>query len=539
MSMKVKKIISSVFILFFVWSALSALSITFNSGESTRDPDHTKRRDDDLVGVIIKTNVDDAEVYINGKYFGSTPLATVDLSVTHYDVEIRKSGYDTINCRIYPRRRYTYTYEFVMQKTCGYINVKNLPAGSLLYVDGSRQSSSPIEVSPGNHTIKVRKFGYEDYSERVYVENHKTVNVSVSLKTAPFRISNFKVSKSKINPDYTSGMGKVTFSFEVTNDGAAILSVRDRYGNEVWVKEYNSFTTWEQSVTWNGKDNYGESLPDGQYTVNLYSFDFDQSQPLKIDRSLIYPLSSFTPSGTGIGTLPCAFGDGVNYTKLFVDFGPAFDLSGEKSKLAYMPVSAGIIINFWHFNEFAFSAGAVTAADSSLVSTTPFIFSVSYKRSFSVDLSSNLKFNFAGLIDYNYCSEYNFGPLASNIGSGLDLGLAAGLEGKRVYLGLTGEYSFEGTRQKPKNKAKAEPAIIEGDIIKYGAVLSVMPARNLRTGAWAALYNNKILEGGLEFIAMPGSGAFCFDAKACLLTDISSSDKNLSLNARFGLSYLF
>ena len=540
MVMKVKKFFSAVFVLFFVVCSVSALSIDFtgDGSSSTRSPDSTKRRDDDLVGVIIRTNVEGAEVYINGKLFGTTPIATVDLSATYYNLEIRKSGYDTIRCKIYPRKRYTYTYEFVMQKTCGFINIKNYPSGSSVYVDGSSVSSFPVEVEPGNHTVKVRKFGYEDYKEQVYVENHKTVTVTVSLKTAPFRIRNFSISKNHINPDYSSGMGKVTFSFEVTNDGSAILSVCDRYGNEVWTHEYRSFSTWNQSITWNGRDNFGNSLPDGQYTVKLYSFDYDESLPLKIDRSLIYPLSTYTPEGSGIGSLPCAFGDGVNYVKLFLDFGPVIDLSGEAGQLYSLPVTGGIIIDFGHYNELAFSFGAGTATQSDLVDTVPAMFGASFKRNISVALDSNLKFNIAPLINYNYCTEFFYGPSGTNIGTGLGLGLAMGLEGKKLYLGATGEYFFGATKAKPA-KYQGDDSVKGENILKYGAVLSAVPARNLRTSVFGAMYNNKILEGGIELITMPGSGAFCFDAKASLLTDITSNDKNMVINAKFGLSYLF
>lgn len=539
MIMKVKKFFSAVFVLFFVVCSLSALSIDFTGdSSSTRSPDSTKRRDDDLVGVIIRTNVEGAEVYINGKLFGTTPFATVDLSASYYTLELRKSGYDTIKCKIYPRKRYTYTYEFVMQKTCGFITIKNYPTGSYVYVDGSRYSTFPIEVTPGNHTVKVRKFGYEDYTEQVYVENHKSVTVSVSLKTAPFRIRNFSISRNQINPDYTSWIGKVNFSFEVTNDGSAILSVCDYYGNAVWTHEYNSFSTWNQSISWNGRDNYGNPLPDGQYTVNLYSFDFDQSLPLTINRGLVYPLSSFTPSGSGLGSLPCAFGGGENYVKLFLDFGPMIDLSGEKGQLYSLPVTGGVIIDFGHYNELSFAFGGGTATQSPLVDAVPAMASVSYKRNISTDLAPNLKLNFAPLINYNYCSQFFYGPLGSNIGTGLGLGLAMGLEGKTLYLGASGEYFFGAT--KAKGAKYLDDDSIQGEnILKYGLVLSANPSKNLRTSVWGAMYNNEILEGGLEFIAMPGTGAFCFNAKASLLTDITSDDKNMLINAKFGLSILF
>ena len=524
MGMKMKKIFSVVLVFFFAVCALSALSIEFGYDGSVRDPDSSKRRDDELVGVIIRANVE-ADIYINGKHFGKTPFATVDLSATHYNLELRRDGYDTISCKIYPRRRYTYTYEFVMQKTCGFISVKNYPSGSYVYVDGTRESSFPVEVTPGNHTVKVRKFGYEDYVERFYVENHKTVTVNVSLKTAPFKISDFKISKSKINPDYTSGIGKVTFSFDVTNDGSAILSVNDRYGNDVWSHEYKSFSTWEQSITWDGKGNNGERIPDGQYTVNLYSFDYDQSIPIKIDRSMIYPLSVYTPSGSGIGSLPCAFGDGVNYVKLFVDFGPMINMNGDKISLYSLPITTGMIVDFARYWELSGSVGVGAATANG---KNPILLNGGLKRNFVISLGSGMKMDIAGLIDYNYCNTMGYAPLGSGIGEGLGLGFAAAFETNMLYFGVSGEYSFAKTTNTN-----------EQDILKYGAVASFKPVKNLKTSAWASMTNNKVIEGGVEFITMPGSGAFCFDAKASVLTDITSENKNMFINAKFGLSYLF
>ena len=97
-----------------------------NDFSKLRNPDLTKRREDDCLGVIIQANVE-AEVYINGQYFGKTPVTTLDLGPGYYNLELRKSGYDTIKCRIYPRNRYTSIYEFEMEKVKGFINVKNAP----------------------------------------------------------------------------------------------------------------------------------------------------------------------------------------------------------------------------------------------------------------------------------------------------------------------------------------------------------------------------------------------------------------------------
>ena len=66
--MKIRKIISAVFMFFFVVCAVSAYSSAKDYG-SLRSPDVSKRREDDKLGVIIRANVE-AEVYINGQYSG-------------------------------------------------------------------------------------------------------------------------------------------------------------------------------------------------------------------------------------------------------------------------------------------------------------------------------------------------------------------------------------------------------------------------------------------------------------------------------------
>lgn len=516
--MSVKKLISSVTVFLFAVCMLSAVSYSVEYS-SIREPDTRKRRDDDYVGLIIKTTPDDADIYINGKAFGKSPLATVDLGATTYTLEIRKSGYDTIKCRIQLRKHYTYTYNFVMQKTCGFIDVSNVPSGSTVYVDGVSHSSFPIEVSPGSHTVKVRKFGYQDFSESIYVENHATVGVRVSLITAPFELRNFRVSKKQINPDYKSSIGKITISFSVTNTGSALITINDRYGNTVWSYNFSSFSTWEQSVSWNGFGNDNEVIPDGEYTVNLYSMDYSFSERIKVDRSLSYPLTAYTTSGSGIGTIPCAFSSGVNYTKLSVAFGPECLMSDNSFKVSSFPVTGVMQFGFSKHFEMAGSFTIYPGMGASNISVRA---GGSIKGTASMPIVSSLNLNFAGLLNYNYCNNKSM-SMVNGVLSGFKLGAAAGLEGKSLFLGVSGEYNFNP----------------DGNVMKTGAALSLLPVNNVRASIWGALYNAEVVEAGVEFITMPASTAFSFDVKAYILKELNDTGKNFTANAQIGLSYLF
>ena len=514
--MNVKRFFSVLLVFAVAVCYLSALSIEIDlgyDGSNVREPDTKKHRDDDYAGVIIKTNVEDAIILIDGEAVGKAPYATVELSAKYYNLEIRKSGYDTIKCRIHPKRYYTYTYNFVMVKTCGYISVKGAPEGAAIYVNGSRYSYFPLEVDPGNYTVKVRKFGYDDFVKDVYVANHKTAAVDVSMKVSPFTVSRFKVSKTVINPNYNSSIGKTEFSFYVTNTGSAILTVSDRYGNVVWDHRYSSFSTWEQSINWNGTGSGGERLPDGTYTVTLSSYDSEYSEKIRIDRSLSYPLQAFTPNGSGIGTMPFAFASQVNYTKLFADVGPSLIASDNKIKFNAIPATVGIVIDFARHFELAGSFGSNIGVAS--VKETSIKGGVSFKGTGSARIASGLSLNFAGFGSYNY-------DLLNQ--SGFGLGLSMGLETSGLYLGATGEYTF-GIHEKE-------------DVLKYGAALSVMPSRNLRFSGWGAIINNTSFEAGVELISLPANGSLSFDAKAWMETGIKTQE-NVVINGKFGLSYLF
>ena len=513
--MSFKKFISVIlFSLCTVWM-LSAFTIEFGSSDSSdiREPDSTKRRSDDYVGVIIKTkNVEDAEVYINGKLFGETPVATVDLSATTYDLEIRKKGYDTIKCRIRPKRYYTYTYIFEMQKTCGYITVQNVPSGAAVYINGSKYSSFPVEVEPGNHTVKVRKFGYEELVEKVYVENHVHVRVNVILTPADFAIRDFKLSKNVINPDYSSAIGRTEISFYVTNDGSAIVSVNDRYGNALWSHKFESFNTWEQSITWNGCNSEGEALPDGTYTVSLISYVGEYSATVKIDRSLNYPVTAFTPSGSGVGTLPCAFASTVGYGKLTASLGPGVLLSDNSFSITGLPITSGLQFNFAKHWEIG---GSITIIPSFTGAGLQLRAGGSFKGTLSAQILPSLNLNFAGLCNYNYVKN----GAAVN---GFTAGAAAGLESKLFYTGVSAEYTFGQAKQ-----------------LKCGAVVSLMPVNSVKVSAWAALYGKTSVEIGGEVISMPASSTISIDVKGYVVSPIENFGKNMSANAQIGLSYLF
>ena len=143
-----------------------------------------------------------------------------------------------------------------------------------------------------------------------------------------------------------------------------------------------------------------------------------------------------------------------------------------------------------------------------------------------------MSLNLGGTARYNYFNSAV--PAGYDNGNGLALGVLAGLESSDAYFGLTGEYVIGATI--PANKGLSGT-----DVFKYGGVLSLIPARGLRTSFWGAMHNSDYVEAGAQIITMPGTGAFCFDVKAWAVANLKefAQNKNMLINAQIGLSYLF
>ncbi|MFQ6056769.1 MAG: PEGA domain-containing protein, partial [Methanosarcinales archaeon] len=122
----------------------------------------------------------------------------------------KKSGYEdyTETVRVYAGKTVSVsktltlipTPTATMTPAFGYISVFSRPFGASIYVDGNYKGTTPeittdasiesniIKVSVGIHTIKLKKSGYEDYTETVRVSAGETVSIYkklVSIATPP------------------------------------------------------------------------------------------------------------------------------------------------------------------------------------------------------------------------------------------------------------------------------------------------------------------------------------------------------------------
>ena len=534
--MKIKK---SLFILFiFLFTGFYINGQTYYS----ISPSSKKSREDKQAVVIIKTNVVNASVYINGKYCGSSDLTITDLSEGYYRLRIEKNGYETAYVRIRAVKGYTYSYYVSLEKIVGYIAVSGIHNNSIVYIDESKQyGTGEWTVSTGYHTVKIREFGYYDYEETVYVQKKRVTVVNPVYKSCPFEISDFEVSKKIINPEYSNGFGRTEISFEVSNTGKALVYAADSFDNIVWYTSYDSFDTWEQSCTWPGTNLDGIPLPDGDYTIVLTDDEnYYETEIVTLDRSVNIPLVNYTKSGSGTGTLPGAYNFNQSFYSVFAYVYPEFTISLAGAGFYETGLGGGFYADFAKCVELGFSAEGFIGLKNE---EAPFSLNASFKYTYSKELEPLNYFNVSGLLRYGYSGTSRYADYGFDCGNGLGAGVVIGREFNRFYFGLSSEYVL----------SAAQGILTQrDDVWKNGLTLNYKPVKTVLLGGWTALnslvcYKNELkevqqpqwlraVEAGLEVSVMPGSSSMLLDLK---LSGVFVKNEDPLLNAKFGLSYLF
>lgn len=104
------------------------------------------------------------------------------------------------------------------------------------------------------------------------IQSNKRLEQLISLQSATnaFGAVNFLGNRVAIDSDRVSLKdGKASFQYQIDRKAAqAVLRVTDASGKTVLVQEANR-ETGTYNVDWNGKDAFGNQLPDGQYQVSV------------------------------------------------------------------------------------------------------------------------------------------------------------------------------------------------------------------------------------------------------------------------------
>lgn len=117
------------------------------------------------VTLQIKSRPEGAEVRINGKSVGRTPLLRELRTGTHM-IEVVADGYETYASQMFLKAGDKLKLRAVLPKSRVSFVVTSKPVGSKVYVDGSLRGKTPLRgtIAVGKHTVRVVNKGYRPYS---------------------------------------------------------------------------------------------------------------------------------------------------------------------------------------------------------------------------------------------------------------------------------------------------------------------------------------------------------------------------------------
>jgi len=139
----------------------------------------------------VSSSPSGADVYLNNRYAGKTPLSMEQIRVGEYSLRLEIPGYHswTRNIRITPDRIAIMHADLERIQQYGSIAIRADQDNARIYLDGQykglteRNRNVILEqVTEGFHDIRVTLSGYQDWTQRVQVRPNQRVQLNVNLE---------------------------------------------------------------------------------------------------------------------------------------------------------------------------------------------------------------------------------------------------------------------------------------------------------------------------------------------------------------------
>ena len=134
--------------------------------------------------LLLRTEPAGANVYIDGKLAGVSPLRSEELTPGIHRVQVSKEAYETQEKEVIIKANERAEVSVSLKKIIGGLMIQTEPPGANVYVDGKSLGISPYEAKellPGIHRVRIDKEGYEAWEKEVMVEGGKKAEIRPQL----------------------------------------------------------------------------------------------------------------------------------------------------------------------------------------------------------------------------------------------------------------------------------------------------------------------------------------------------------------------
>jgi len=135
-----------------------------------------------FIPLSIRSIPSRAEVYLNGRLKGKTPLQLKNLKKGQYRLNISKKGFAEYSKRLVLSEGQKNSINAHLAALTGGLTVSVIPQDAQIYIDGEAVSKSKLSrLSTGQHFIEIKKDGFATHKEKIEIEHRTAKNISVTL----------------------------------------------------------------------------------------------------------------------------------------------------------------------------------------------------------------------------------------------------------------------------------------------------------------------------------------------------------------------
>ena len=245
-----------------------------------------------IVGSLyISTTPSDADVFINEKFYGKTPVSINDLIIDTYNIKVKKEGYTSIKNQV----EITENKKIEINKELtdkALVLITSEPSGATIIINGKEQGKTPktLPIKLGNNNIAFEKYKYVEQSNKVNIKE-TTKNLNYKLTSDNLLVVKKKIAKSKM----------IMYSSCAVGVSSLAIGTYFQYSSNKHYTEYQDITNTEEATnlhTTIDNEIMNSYIAFGVGTIGLLSTAYFGVRLKKLNKDKIY--FSFAPVKDGV-----------------------------------------------------------------------------------------------------------------------------------------------------------------------------------------------------------------------------------------------